>query len=1658
MKSKSREGSVRFVLSRTRLVSLFIVVTVLVAILPGLTPARWRWAWAASTAAPSVWSAGDNEAWELGRTDSTEGVAFIKQSPCREGCTGSSTPEAISGLPGVTALAAGDLFGLALEWDGTVWSWGYNADGELGNNSTIDSATPVQVSGLSGVVSIAAGAWAGYAIESDGSLWAWGRNDTGQLGIGSTTNALTPHRVGSLTGVVGVAGTVDSAVAVTSSGTAWTWGNNVLGELCADRKKVSQRATPAQVSGISSVKLVAGSVDDFETYFVRTDGSVWGCGSNEYGNLAGTAKVVTSPTQVPGLPPITQVAATGTEAWALTAQGALWTWGHYDCAPSLPCSNPRLDGLSNVTAITAGYDNLYAIRGSTLWGTGGNPDGQLGATLSNGEFQLIANVSNPTAIASGFEDFYAAADAPPPQYIPPAPPPTAQTFGDISQPSEFAPRDVSTQADPVDSATGAFSTSATDISLPGIGLGIDWTRTYTSSDPAGSGELGPGWSNSYSDRLEQTQTGVTLHSHDGQQVTFTANADGTFSGTYGATATLVKNADGTYTLTTRTQLHYIFDTTGLLAAVQDRNGQGPTISRDTAGKISSITAAGRTITVAHDPTTGLLSSLTLSDGRYVGFTFTNGLLTDIHNLDGSHTTYGYDAGNRLTSITDANGHQVVRLVYDSNTGRVTDQYDANNNHTTFTWDSTTQTSSMTDPRGHVWKDAYSGTVLLSQTNPLGQTTKFQYDNQYRLVATTDPAGYTTRETYDSSGNLIGESTPDGATYAYTYDSLNDQTSSTSPNGLTATLTYDNRGNLIATSRPNPSGGAPITTSFTRDPNTGLITDSYDALGKKTHYDYDTAGNRIDVITPLGNKTSWTYDAFGRMTSIVAARGNVTGANPDDYRTSYTYDDGNRLLTTVDALNHVAVETNTYDPVGNLLTRTDAKQRTTTWSYYPDNQVQTVQPPSPISATSYSYDANDNLAQLTQPGNHITTYGYDDANRLTSTTTGMGTWTFGYDASGNRTKITDPAGNNVRFSYDPLHRLTQIVYSDQTPTTTYAYDLDGNRTTMSDGSGVTTYAYDTLDRLTSVTHAGHTFSYTYDNANQLTSSTFPGQATDIYTYDNDGQLSTVATGATTDVSYSYDPDGHVISALLGDGYTESRTWDRDGRLTDINDTKNGTVLTRATYTYDLTNNPVSVVNQTGSTTTYTYDVLDRLTAACFATTSCTTATDYVKYTYDDMGNRLTETRPAGTTTYTYNAANELTQTSGPAGATSYGYDVDGNQTSAGSNTYTYNQAGRITSQTVGGTTTSFTYDGDARRLSASAGNTTTDYLWDPRTYQLAVETDGAGNTLRRYTYGSGLVSMVVPGSRGTTTAYYYHVDGQGSPLAVTDATGATQWQYTWEPYGLAKTATKVSNSAPANPRQWLGEYLNNDSTYNLRARQYDPSIGRFTSIDPAGSGDAYGYAADNPLVNTDPFGQSWWHSALKALHNAAEVVSTVAAVAAVVTAPIAPVAAVFGAVALGAGVVAAGTGIAEAVDTCNSGKGSCAGSIVDAAFDTASIVPLFGIARKVATGAKVADVARGLGDEAVVVRGGTSAVPPPGEVFSGAYGSNLEDAAAYVPHGQIRATTVGEIRAGGGSVDVAPELTRSGVLNERHVNICLGSDECPFGDLQPNPVPKIGRIQ
>jgi len=405
--------------------------------------------------------------------------------------------------------------------------------------------------------------------------------------------------------------------------------------------------------------------------------------------------------------------------------------------------------------------------------------------------------------------------------------------------------------------------------------------------------------------------------------------------------------------------------------------------------------------------------------------------------------------------------------------------------------------------------------------------------------------------------------------------------------------------------------------------------------------------------------------------------------------------------------------------------------------------------------------------------------------------------------------------------------------------------------MTDG-GTVSYSYDNLDRLTGVTRSSHTFSYGYDANSNLTSETYPDSFAVTYAYTDDEQLHTAVSNSQT-TTYSYDPAGNLTATALptGNGYTETDTYDHAGRLTEVDNHNGGTVLSDFAYTLDPVGNPTKTI-RTGdisSTTTYGYDNLDRITSQCLQL-SCPLSTDpKTSWTYDNVGNRLTQTTTGGTVTSTFNSDDRLTA----AGSTSYSYDANGNQTAAGSNTYTYDQANRLASATIGATTTDYSYDGDGNRLSSNDGTNTTNYSWDPAaaTPQLDTETNGSGTTIRDYLYGNNLISMTTGG--GTPATYYYSHDAQGSTADLTNSSGTTQITYSYDAWGNP-TATPISG-APTNPIQYTAAYNDPTGLTHLGAREYDPTTGRFLQTDPldAATGSAYAYTDDRPTAEIDPRG-------------------------------------------------------------------------------------------------------------------------------------------------------------------------------------------------------------
>ena len=288
----------------------------------------------------------------------------------------------VAGLTGVVDTVAGDYFSLALLTDGTLRAWGQNDFGQLGDGTFENRAETVQVSGMTDVLMAAAGDAHGAALKADGTVWTWGGNRYGQLGDGTTNDSRTPLRVSGLTDVIAVAAGGGRTLALKFDGTVWAWGQNDFGQL-GDGTTVN-RSTPVQVSGLTAVEAIAAG--DFHSLALKSDKTAYAWGNNENGQLGdGTTTNRTSPVLVSGLAGVESVAAGNRHSLALLNDGTVraWGWNAYgqlgDGTQTDRNAPVAVAGLADIKAVAAGGDFSLALdTGGVIRAWGHNRYGQLG--------------------------------------------------------------------------------------------------------------------------------------------------------------------------------------------------------------------------------------------------------------------------------------------------------------------------------------------------------------------------------------------------------------------------------------------------------------------------------------------------------------------------------------------------------------------------------------------------------------------------------------------------------------------------------------------------------------------------------------------------------------------------------------------------------------------------------------------------------------------------------------------------------------------------------------------------------------------------------------------------------------------------------------------------------------------------------------------------------------------------------------------------------------------------------------------------------------------------------------------------------------------------------------------------------------------------------
>ncbi len=370
---------------------------------------RFSWETNLGTLEPPTSTATTSEVLWKARTCAPEGVTpTVKATVTNSQGLSTSMNLPVFAAPCIVH-AAGDRHSLRLRPDGTVWAWGSNTHGQLGDGSTTHRSAPVRVSALRGVVAVSAGGSHSLAVLPDGTVGAWGNNSSKQLGNGSTTHRTTPGRVLDLRGVVAVSAGGSHSLAVREDGTVWAWGNNRSGQL-GDGTTV-HRSMPVQVKALSGV--VAVSAGMHHSLAVREDGTVWAWGNNDSGQLGdGTITNRSTPVQVSGLSGVAAVSAGYFHSLAARADGTVWAWGNNGSGQlgegtTTHRSTPvQVSGLSGVAAVSAGHFHSLATReDGTVWAWGSNQSGQLGdgTTANRSSPVQVGGLSGVAAVSAGMQ-------------------------------------------------------------------------------------------------------------------------------------------------------------------------------------------------------------------------------------------------------------------------------------------------------------------------------------------------------------------------------------------------------------------------------------------------------------------------------------------------------------------------------------------------------------------------------------------------------------------------------------------------------------------------------------------------------------------------------------------------------------------------------------------------------------------------------------------------------------------------------------------------------------------------------------------------------------------------------------------------------------------------------------------------------------------------------------------------------------------------------------------------------------------------------------------------------------------------------------------------------------------------------------------------------
>jgi RHS repeat-associated protein len=635
-------------------------------------------------------------------------------------------------------------------------------------------------------------------------------------------------------------------------------------------------------------------------------------------------------------------------------------------------------------------------------------------------------------------------------------------------------------------------------------------------------------------------------------------------------------------------------------------------------------------------------------------------------------------------VTDQRGF--IRRVVFGATGYMTDDYYA---------------FGRPEQQHYVYQN-FADNLLQQVTDPMGNVSTYNYDNNGNLTSRTWLAGTssaaTTTYSYDSGGfnRLLSVTDPLSHTWSFSYDSNGNMTSASDPLSNQATFTYNSSGQILAASDPLHNTSRYTYNIF------GDLAAATDPLENTTHFNFDSVGRMLSVTDTLNEQTSYQYDALNQVLQVTDPRGPQNGVTSFSYdangnllsvqdpsqqgtslMTSYVYDNMDRVITRTDPLQRQ--ESYQYDLAGNLTQYTDRRGKVTSFTYDGLDRTTFVgfgtQPgPTYESQISYKYDGYDRLLAAVDSiaganvcpdvatGASICRT-YNDLTRTYTETTPQGSIVYTADLAGRRQTMTVGGQPAVSYTFDPANRLTQISQAT-TPApavTNFTYDAASRRSSLVLPNGITaTYCYDSDSRLTGLL---------YNNGLAVLCNGSPNLGTLTYNYDplsrrvqmggtfaGTGLPQPVASASYDVVNellqwngqlFAYDLNGNMTS----DG-VNTYAWDARNHLAQVN---------TATFQYDAVGRRTKNAAGTG----FLYDFANAVQELSGTTPTYNRITGGVDEFFsrtDSGGNTSTPlTDVLGSTVALVNSSESI--------ITNYSYDPFGNTTASSASTNTFQFTGR-----------------------------------------------------------------------------------------------------------------------------------------------------------------------------------------------------------------------------------------------------------------------------------------------------------------------------------------------------------------------------------------------